>query len=71
MLPKAIKYEEIWEGQLAEERLMHNKALVPWANTVLACKNQCVKDLCLSGFSSKKNNEIMFIRKVNMWQSIN
>lgn len=54
MLPKAIKCEEIWEGQLAEEGLMHNKALVPWANTVLVCKNQYMKNLCLSGFSSKK-----------------
>lgn len=30
ILPKAIKYAEIWKGQLAEERLVHNKALVCW-----------------------------------------
>lgn len=28
ILPKAIKCAEIWKGQLAEERLVHNKAVV-------------------------------------------
>lgn len=30
ILLKAIKSAEIWKGQLAEERLVHNKALVCW-----------------------------------------
>lgn len=39
MLPKAIKCEEIWEGQLAEEGLMHNEALGTLSKHSLACKN--------------------------------
>lgn len=30
ILPKAIKCAEIWKGHLAEERLVHNTALVCW-----------------------------------------
>lgn len=67
MLPKAIKGERKWKRQLAEEKLMHNKALVYWypEQTQFCPVKLCTWRICIWVIGLKSPIFVFFLLKKN------